>query len=330
MKIAKAVILADSVGHEQPWPAVASGTKHLFPVANRPILFHHLESLHRAGLLEATIVVDPEARAAIGRAVGDGRRWKLSIRYEECPGAFGLTGALAACRSFIGQEPVLVQQADALLRGRLNTHITAFSDERLDAMALQLVSGQVATARELPSGYLLSPRALALLMESPDAAANPINEVRVSGGRVRVQPVDGCLPCHGDLDALLDCNRRMLQQLEAETDAALLDGCEVQGPVIVHPSAEVRRSTLRGPLIIGPGARLTDAYVGPYTSIGAGVTIEGAEIEHSIVLPGAELAFVGTRIESSVIGEGARIARAFRKPSSLRMSIGNGAEVLLS
>jgi glucose-1-phosphate thymidylyltransferase len=330
MKIAKAVILANGVDHEQPWPVVSPGSKHLFPVANRPILFHHLESLHRAGLIEATIVADPEARAAIKHAVGDGRRWKLSIRYEQCPGAGGLTGALAACRSFIGEEPVLVQQGDALLRGRLSPYITAFSDERLDAMALRLVPAHVAPSPELPSGYLLSPRALEVLMESPQAAVNPIDAVGVSGGRVRVQPVDGCLPCHGDLDALLDGNRRMLEQLEGDATLAQLEDCEVQGHVIVHPTAEVRRSTLRGPLIIGPGARLTDAYVGPYSSIGAGVKIEGAEIEHSIVLPGAELSFVGTRIESSVIGEGARIARAFRKPSSLRMSIGNGAEVLLS
>jgi glucose-1-phosphate thymidylyltransferase len=197
-------------------------------------------------------------------------------------------------------------------------------------MALRLVPAHVAAFPEQPSGYLLSPRALEVLMESPQAAANPIDAVGVSGGRVRVQPVDGCLPCHGDLNALLDCNRRMLEQLEGDATAALLEDCEVQGHVIVHPTAEVRRSTLRGPLIIGPGARLTDAYVGPYSSIGAHVKIEGAEIEHSIVLPRAELAFVGTRIESSVIGEGARVARAFRKPSSLRMSIGNGAEVLLS
>jgi glucose-1-phosphate thymidylyltransferase len=330
MKIAKAVILADSVGDAQAWPAVATGSKHLFPVANRPILFHHLESLHRAGLLEATIVADPAARDAIKRAVGDGRRWKLSVRYEQCTAAGGLTGALAACRSFIGGEPVLVQQADALLSGRLSPYITAFSDERLDAMALRVIPGRAPSPIELPSGYLLSPRALTLLMESPDAALDPIDGVRGSGGRVRVQSVDGCLPCHGDLDALLECNRRMLEQLEGDAAGALVEDSQIQGHVIVHPSAEVRRTMLRGPLIIGPGARLTDAYVGPYSSIGANVTIEGAEIEHSIVLPGAALSFVGTRIESSVIGEGARIARAFTRPSSLRMSIGNGAEVLLS
>jgi glucose-1-phosphate thymidylyltransferase len=168
-----------------------------------------------------------------------------------------------------------------------------------------------------------------MLGESPGAAADPIQEVRASGGSVRVQAIDGCLPCHGDLDALLDSNRRVLEELEGDTKGAALDGCVVQGPVVVHPTAEVTRSTLRGPAIIGARARLADAYVGPYTSIGADVRMEGAEIEHSIVLAGAEIAYVGARIESSVIGERARVARSFRRPSSLRMLIGDGAEVVL-
>jgi glucose-1-phosphate thymidylyltransferase len=329
MEIAKAIILAGDAAHEMCRPAVGHGSRHLFPIANRPILFHHLESLRRGGLLEATILVDPGSHESIERAVGDGGPWNLTIRYDECPSADGLHGALATCRSFIGEEPVLVQRADALLRGRLHTHIAAFSNDRLDAMALRLVPGQGPPARQVPPGYLLSPRALALLMELPDAGANVINEVRASGGRVRVEAVDGCL-CGGDLDALLEGNRRVLQELVGDCATAASDGCELQGPVVVHPSAQLRRTTVRGPAIIGPDARLTDAYVGPYTSIGANVTIDGAEIEHSIVLPGAELAFVGTRIESSVIGRGARVARRFTKPSSLRMSIGDGAEVLLS
>jgi glucose-1-phosphate thymidylyltransferase len=329
MEIAKAIILAGGAGHEQCWPAAGAGSRHLFPIANRPILFHHLESLRAAGLLEATILADPEARESIARAVGDGGDWNLTIRYDECPSVVGLADALATCRSFIGEEPVLVQRAGALMRGRLHSHIAAFSNDRLDAMALRLMPGRGAPARAVAPGYMLSPRALALLMESPDAAANPLNEVRASGGRVRVQPVDGCL-CGGDLDAVLEGNRRVLQELEGDTEGAELEGCEVQGPVVIHPTAQLRRTTVRGPAIIGPGVRLTDAYVGPYTSIGADVTIDGAEIEHSIVLPRAQLAFVGTRIESSVIGAGARVARAFTKPSSLRMSIGDGAEVLLS
>lgn len=333
MRIAKAVILAGSADHQRSWPAVATGPRQLFPVANRPILFHHLEHLRLDGLLEATILVDRDNADPIRRAVGDGSHWSLAVRYDEYPRSEGLTGALAACRSFIGDEPVLVQQADALLRGRLAAHLTAFSDDRLDALALS-VGSAAATAttppRALPSSYMLSRRALDVLLECGGSVANPLGEVRASGGRVRVQAVDGCLPCHGDLDGLLECNRRLLEDLEPDPPAATLEDSQLQGAVAIHPTAVVRRSTVRGPVVIGPGARLTDAYVGPYTSIGAGVEIQGAEIEHSIVLPGAELAFVGTRIESSVIGAGARVARVFTRPSSLRIALGDGAEILLS
>jgi glucose-1-phosphate thymidylyltransferase len=146
---------------------------------------------------------------------------------------------------------------------------------------------------------------------------------------VRVQDVDGCLACHGGQQILLESNRRMLEQIASTTAPERFDSCTVQGQVEVHPTAEVRRSLLRGPVIIGPGARVSDAYIGPYTSIGAGVVIEGSEIEHSIVLPEAEIRFVGTRLESSVIGRSARIVRGFEPPGALRMSLGDGAEVIL-
>jgi glucose-1-phosphate thymidylyltransferase len=57
--------------------------------------------------------------------------------------------------------------------------------------------------------------------------------------------------------------------------------------------------------------------------------IEGAEIEYSIVLAEAQLRFVGARLESSVIGRGARVVRGFELPGAIRMSIGDGAEVIL-
>lgn len=328
MEIAKALILAGRGCDDRPWPAVPAGTRHLFPVANRPILFHNLEALRRGGLLEATVLVDNDNGAAIEQAVGNGSVWGLAVRYAEYDPAVGLGGALTLCRSFIGDEPVLVQRGDAFLRERWHAHISAFTREGLDAMGLELKAPGRWGAAPAP-GYLLGPRALAILLGSPEAAANPLHGVRVRGGRVRVQPVDGCLPCHGDQDALLDCNRRVLEDLPPHFDAEALRDCQVQGGVVIHRSAVAERCTLRGPLIIGPGARLTDAYVGPYTSIGADVVLDGAEIENSIVLPGAVLRFVGTRIESSVIGRGARIVRGFHVPSALRISLGDGGQVIL-
>jgi glucose-1-phosphate thymidylyltransferase len=328
MEIAKALILAGSGSDDCPWPVVP-GSRHLFPVANRPILFHNLEALRAAGILEATILADAEAGRAIEGAVGDGRDWGLTVHHIPWQSAGGLHGALAAGRDFLADEPVLVEHGDALLRERLHGHISAFAQERLDALALRLERSVVPMTGQLTPGYLLSPRAVSILLDGCADAGNPVARLRARGGRVRIQHVDGCLPCHGDLEALIESNRCMLEGLPASVDPASLDDSTVHGGVQVHPTATIRRSLLRGPVIVGAGATVTDAYIGPYTAIGAGVLVEASEIEHSIVLPEAQLRFVGHRLESSVIGRGARIVRGFDLPAAMRVSLGDGAEVIL-
>jgi glucose-1-phosphate thymidylyltransferase len=325
MEIAKALILAGRRDDDGEWPIAQRAPRHLFPLANRPLLFHNLEALRSAGVLEATILVEPESGAAIERAVGDGSDWGLTVGYADYLPSVGLAGALSAARSFLGGEPALVQAGDALLRERVHPHLAAFARDGLDAVALRT---RAAGGRDL--GYMLSPRAVSILLERPDAALDPVAGVRARGGRAGVQTVDGCLPCHGDQDTLLECNRRLLDELAPCVQGRVGDDCTLHGAVVVHPTARLARCTVRGPAIIGPGARLTDAYVGPHTSIGAGVVVEGAEIEHSIVLDGAELRFLGTRLDSCVIGQGARIVRRFSMPSTMRIAVGDGAEVLLA
>jgi glucose-1-phosphate thymidylyltransferase len=81
--------------------------------------------------------------------------------------------------------------------------------------------------------------------------------------------------------------------------------------------------------VIGANATILDAFFGPYTAIGGGARIEGAEIEHSIVCSGAEVLHVGARLESSVVGRDARVARVFSVPRGVRLHIGDGASVVL-
>jgi glucose-1-phosphate thymidylyltransferase len=330
MEIAKALILTGRGRDAWPWPTSRNEPRQLFPVANRPILFHNLSALRSAGVLEATILGEAQAAHAIERAVGDGREWGLTVRYADWDPGVGVGGALAAGREFLGDEPVLIQQGDALLRERLHPHISAFAREHLDALALRLSRPAAGPMLAAMPWYLLSPRAISVLGDGREPAVNPVTGVRAQGGRVRVQLVDGCVPCRGDVEGLLEGNRRVLEGLVTSIDPASLADCNVQGAVEVHPTAKISGTLLRGPVIIGPGAEVRDAYIGPYTSIGAGVVIEGTEIEHSIVLPEAELRFVGTRLESSVIGRRARIVREFQVPRAIRMSIGDGAEVVLT
>jgi glucose-1-phosphate thymidylyltransferase len=134
---------------------------------------------------------------------------------------------------------------------------------------------------------------------------------------------------HG-LQGWLEGNRLALEGLEGDEETRALFDTDVQGSVVIHPTAEIRSSVVRGPAVIGPMTRLTDAYVGPYSSIGAGVLIEAAEIENSIILPGASIRYLGGRLESSVIGARARVFRDFRLPRAMRLSVGEGAEVALT
>ena len=300
------------------------------PVATKPILFHLLEALRSAGVLEAALLTEPQTASIYEVAVGDGAAWGMAITYAQCELDTDVRGALRVAGDFVDGQPVLVLPADAILRERLREHIVEFARQDLDALALMLRRTRTPEPRpRLAGGYLLSPRAVALMLQSP-ADHDPLARLRRHGSHVRVLDVEGCLACHGSEASLLEANRLALESIGTGVDGCVLEGCEIQGSVVIHPSATLRNTLVRGPAIIDARSRLVDSYVGPYTSIGADVRIEGTEIEHSIVMDAAQLLFVGSRLETSIIGRAASIVRRFDMPSAVRMSVGDGAQVALS
>ena len=79
--------------------------------------------------------------------------------------------------------------------------------------------------------------------------------------------------------------------------------------------------------MIGAGARITDSYVGPYTSIGERCAITGSEVEHSILLEGASVADLEVRLEASLLGRNVKLLRGEEMPKALRMIVGDNSEV---
>jgi glucose-1-phosphate thymidylyltransferase len=181
----------------------------------------------------------------------------------------------------------------------------------------------------IAGGYILSPGAVSIMRNGP-ISSDLFARLRRQGGQIEERDVAGCLACDGDASGLLEANRLALSHIEPDVSPVCLDSSEIQGDVVVHPSARLKNSLVRGPAIIGPHCRLVNAYVGPYTSVGARVCIEGSEIEYSIVMDDARLMFVGSRLETSIIGRAAEIVRRFEMPSAVRMSVGDGAQVALS
>lgn len=328
MQIAKAVVLAGDCRGSAPWPSMGLAARQLAPVANRPVLFHHLDALAGAGVRKAAIMTDATTRASIREAVGDGSEWGLGLTHLEYDGTPNvLASPLVA--DFVGSGPVLVHHGDVLLRERLSALEDDFADHDLDALILRPGSGAQSEPAQGSAGYIIGPDVHPPLRCHAAALDDVLQRLRAAGARIGVREVDACMPCRGGVHELLEANRRMLEQLEPHRGERVFES-EIQGRVSLHPSAEVRASVVRGPVAIGPGARIANSYIGPYTSIGAGVELDCVEIEHSIVFDDAQIRYLESRVEGSLVGRGARVTRDFHMPRGVRLSIGEGAEVLLA
>ena len=364
--LSKAVVLVHgpSSGRPTQWMAQLGASiletfpAALLPVANRPLLLHALDTIEAAGISAVAIVSDEAIAPAVSAAVAEGRP-SSGLRVELVDRPFGgdLRAALGCVKGFVSGEPFLLHFGDSLQKGGLRPLVSGEELGSGDARVLTSPEGPGLHSRLADAS--LRPRVQPLRPDCVESGAGEHAGVYALGGGVIDVAVDGSdggselepvalvaalaklggnvktLPTHGNwrlghrIEGWLEGNRIALEGLESDSAAGALFDTDIQGNVAIHQTAEIRSSVIRGPAVIGPMARLIDAYVGPYSSVGAGVLIEGAEIEHSIIMPGASLRYLGGRLEASIIGPRARVFRDFRLPRALRLSVGEGAEVAL-
>jgi glucose-1-phosphate thymidylyltransferase len=147
---------------------------------------------------------------------------------------------------------------------------------------------------------------------------------------LRVEPhiVQGWWKDMGQLDDLLEANRLILEDLVPRMEGECVD-CRVEGRVVIEAGAKLERSTVRGPTIIGAGTSIIDSYVGPYSAIDSGVTIERSEVEHSIILSGARVSDLSYRMEASLIGRNVVLESSNSLPRAYRFMVGDNSEIRL-
>jgi glucose-1-phosphate thymidylyltransferase len=303
----------------------------LFPVANKPILFHALDAMAAGGIRDVAICTSPERRRPLEEAVRSGSRWGLRVTLVTDERARPAS-AIHAAGEFLDGDPFLFQHGDGLLQDDIGSVVRAGSNPDLDAVLLMHRCGgsPAAAGAQLlgPAFALGSHQSLVDHSEDPEIAGL-VRGLGQAGGRADVRLVRGWRRYGGRTAELLEINRVLLDEIADEAPTPSDSETRIEGRVRIHPTARVEASIIRGPALIGPGAQLSHAYVGPYTSIGRRVWLEGAEIEHSIVLPGAKIMQVGVRLEGSVIGRDARICRDFSLPRTMRVDLGDGARVVL-
>ena len=353
----KALVLSGGSGTRLR-PITHTSAKQLVPVANKPVLFYGLEAIAAAGISDVGIVVGDTA-PAIEAAVGDGSRFGISATYIRQQAPLGLAHAVLVARDYLGDDDFVMYLGDNFIVGGITDLVEEFaatrpaarimlarvSDPRSFGVAELDAEGRVTRLEEKPPEpksdlALVGVYLFTSAVHEAVAALTPswrgeleiteaIQWLLDNGRMVNSTTITGYWKDTGNVTDMLEVNRLVLEGLEARLDGHVEAGCEIISRVVVEAGAHVAASRIVGPAIIGADSKITGAYVGPYTAIGEGCSIDDCEIEYSIVLSRASIRGV-RRIEASLIGHDAEVTPAPRVPRAHRLVLGDHSKVQIS
>ncbi|KAB2381579.1 glucose-1-phosphate thymidylyltransferase [Actinomadura montaniterrae] len=330
----RALVLSGGTGSRLR-PFTHSLPKQLIPVANTPVLVHVLRNLRRLGIDEIGIIVG-DTRAEIEAALGDGAEHGVRITYIPQEAPLGLAHCVTIAEDFLGDEDFVMYLGDNVLPDGIEAAADRFREERPDALILvtKVPDPQAFGVAELADGDRVS-----ALVEKPErprsdlavmgvyfftskihAATRAIvpsarGELEITdaiqhlverGGAVVGHRYDGYWKDTGTIDDLLECNRVMLDRLEAGVRGEVDESSVLTGTVVIEPGAVVTGSRVAGPAVIGRGSRISGCRIGPYTAVGPDCELADSSLGDSIILEGASVQGV-QGLRGSLVGRWARV-----------------------
>jgi len=335
-----------------PWLG-ATRRPSLQRVANRPVICHALDALLDAGVVDVAVVAPSDATDEVAACIADEGPAGVAVRHITSDQPAETGDALRAVAEFVGDAPCILHWANGLLGQPLLPYVEALDEQNIDALLLvddggrdtkrlklvpeppELSEPHAAPAITGFAGVCLLGVGALRRLPNPERSAQLqdfaalVEQLVRDGAQADVRVARRWRQFAGDANDLLDMNRTMLDKLDSEATVSAYDGNRFEGPLVIHPTACVTGSVIIGPVMIGADALVADSYIGPHTSIGERVRIEGAELERSIVLADASVLHVGGRLVASIVGRQARIFRDFSVPRALRLQVGDGDEVAL-
>jgi glucose-1-phosphate thymidylyltransferase len=353
----KALVLAGGSGSRLR-PITHTSAKQLLPVANKPVLFYGLEAIRDAGITEAGIIVGDTA-PAIKAAVGDGRGFGLNVTYIRQDAPLGLAHTVLIARDYLGDDDFVMYLGDNFIIGGITALVDEFRSARPDAQIMLTTvpdprqfgvaelddAGEVIGLAEKPQ-YPKSNLALVGVYIFTPAVHEAVEQLVPSsrgeleitealqwliddGRKVRSTVISGYWKDTGNVSAMLEVNRMVLESLEASQQGTVDDMSELIGRVAIASGARISRSRIVGPAVIGAGTTVENSYIGPSTSVAQDCVIADSEIEYSIVLRGASVRGVG-RIEASLLGHDVEVTPAPRVPRAHRLVLGDHSQAQIS
>jgi glucose-1-phosphate thymidylyltransferase len=352
----KALILSGGKGTRLR-PLTYTTAKQLVPVANKPILGYVIDHIKAAGIKEVGVIISPETGEEVKRYIDRGKRWGIRVTFIPQAEPLGLAHAVVTSQEFLGNDSFIMYLGDNLLSHGVKDSITKFRKESPHAMIfLKEVENpkQFGVAKLDRKGNILRliekpkrpPSNLALVgvyifskeihaaiarikpsfrgeLEITDAIQELIN----MGYKVRSEILEGWWLDTGKKDDLLQANTVVLDEYIKRNVKGSVDGkSQITGRVTVEHGAIIKGSMIRGPVIIGKDAEITNSFIGPFTSVGDGVTISGSVIEHSVILNNAFLSGI-ERLEDSLVGKNTKVVRRITHHKALRLMVGDDSAI---
>jgi glucose-1-phosphate thymidylyltransferase len=351
----KGLVLAGGKGSRLR-PLTATGAKQLVPVANKPVLYYALEQMVAAGITDIGIITGDTA-PQVEAALGDGSAFGAKFTFIHQNAPLGLAHAVATGAEFLGDAPFCMYLGDNFLKHGIASHVERFRRNGADAqillkrvddpsalgVAVLDDAGRVRRLVEKPTDRISDLAVIGVYFFpptiheiTPKLAPSARGELEITdaiqglidaGYTVDSSVIDDEWIDTGKKDDMLEANRVVLGTVERRIDGLVEGESSLVGEVVVEAGARIINSTVRGPAVIGADAWIENAFIGPFTAIGDRCRITDCEIEHSIVMCDSVVRDIGPRISDSLIGKEVIVERRQEMPHTVKLLLGDHAQV---
>jgi len=323
----KAIIPVAGIGTRLR-PHTFSQPKVLMNVAGKPILGHIMEKLIASGIDEAVIVV-----GYLGDMIETYLREEYDIKLTFVPQQkmLGLAHAIWICREAVtDDEPLFIILGDTIF----DVDLQGIFESTTSTIGVREVEDPRRFGIAITEG-----EKIVKLIEKPD---NPQSNLAIVGlyylqnaGRLfrnLDHLIEGDIKTKGEFQ-LTDALQHMIEHGETFTTFPVKNWYDCGKPETLLSTNKVLLDTMENhsthpgcvinePVYIASTAKLSNAVIGPYATIGEHAVIQGAIVKDSIIGRGARVDNI--MLDNSIVGSNAGVSGNYHE-----INIGDSSEIKL-
>ena len=330
----KGVILCGGLGTRLR-PITYSMPKQLIPIANRPIIFHIIDSLVKANITEIGIVINGK-EDIFKNVLKEYENKDISYEFIYQNEPLGLADAVLASEKFVKDDDFIVILGDNFYEVNLTSLIKDFYHTSSSCSILlyeveephkygvaEVKEDQVLNLEEKPKNpktnlaitgiYIFDSNIFKGCKEIGPSwrgefeITDSINWLLYNGYKVTYKILKSLWIDLGTPGDILYANNYKLSKIKSNINGLIDEKSKTWGNIFVGENSKIYNSIVRGPAIIGNNTIIENSYIGPYTSIMNSVKIIDSQIESSIILDKCLISKVSHVVDSSIVGSNSTI-----------------------